>query len=459
MQLGCEAEELWMDAGRGIFCRGPPGPDTYLNVGELGIKDLPPTAELVKEDVLLRFLASLKSKEVDHAVVTGILHSGARIEALEQVSQPTVISMATNTPISISDNVWSQVNVWNQAFGLSDLKLLRDGLTRLTLADEFFLLLGWNWHASKAWLWQASSVFHACGISSEDLSMYKLVFTSAVLKGNLSYSTAQRKQRSQQLIYLFVCPPLPDLREGYASPVHYWSFDKHGQLPLSQDVCNKLGLPVKLDFNITRESSAWSNKVYKNLHQYQVLRGFDPSTTADFASLLSYDNIFRPLDDSDRFELAQPDPLPNSKSRPLTQTSEVPVNEGDRPSQAHLNRTSPRSSTSRARQPTSSQGSHEFVPLASCFDRYTRRRGDNVRTKTPKVEQVHQESSPPRKTSPLISTCDVSATKDPPQRPTTCTTRRGPTTSFWSPAFLPLPSAIPSDVTRTQSRTLDMDVD
>ncbi|KAK1224211.1 hypothetical protein PQX77_012892 [Marasmius sp. AFHP31] len=123
-QLGCKVEELWMDAGRGVFCRGPPGPDTYLSGGDLGIENLPPTAELIKEDVLLRFLASLRSKEVDRAVVAGILHSGAGIQALEQVSQPTVISMSTKTPISMSDNAW------NEVFGLSDPMLLENGLTR-----------------------------------------------------------------------------------------------------------------------------------------------------------------------------------------------------------------------------------------------------------------------------------------------------------------------------------------
>ncbi|KAK1235180.1 hypothetical protein PQX77_001602, partial [Marasmius sp. AFHP31] len=106
-QLRCEPEEMWLDPSRGVFCRGPPGPEPRLSWGYFGNEKLPLTTELVQEDVLLRFLASLQSKDTDDVVVSGVVASSdAWIGVPEPVLRPTVISTATNAPLAITSSFW-----------------------------------------------------------------------------------------------------------------------------------------------------------------------------------------------------------------------------------------------------------------------------------------------------------------------------------------------------------------
>ncbi|KAJ8094942.1 hypothetical protein PM082_010158 [Marasmius tenuissimus] len=327
-QLGCKEEELWIDSGRKVICRGPPGPRPNLGWSALGI-DLPLSADLLREDVLLRFLASLKKPHDRFVVVVAVDARNSDVHAPERVSQPTVISTSTNTIIAVANNVWTSADD-----GLSGRSLLENGSTSFVLADRQCFLLIWNQDAENAWLSQAPSIFHARGISlEEDLGGYQVVYPNASLFGFFPRSKAQRKQRSRQPIYFFVCPPPLDPGKGNPfsvpkhkctlSSIHYWSFDRDGRSRLSNDVCRNLGLPIELELryfghrthsccNVSYElnSPSWSNVSYKLIHQYQLLRGFDPTTT-DFARHIGSGNhIFRPLNHSGRSVQVQQVPSP-----------------------------------------------------------------------------------------------------------------------------------------------------
>ena len=117
-----------MDTGRGMFCRGPLGPDTYLNATSYSTGDLPLTANIVQEDVLLRFLATLKSKSIDRDVIVGIRSTSdpGPVLVVKRFSQPTIFSTSTDTPIAISNNAWGSFN----SDHLSGRYLLDNGLTR-----------------------------------------------------------------------------------------------------------------------------------------------------------------------------------------------------------------------------------------------------------------------------------------------------------------------------------------
>ncbi|KAJ8089127.1 hypothetical protein PM082_014375 [Marasmius tenuissimus] len=317
VQFRCQREELWLDPGRGIFCRGPPGPPTNLVRGLRRIKDLPLTAELLQEDVLVRFMASLNSQEVDHQVVLGLITSGAWVSVPERVSQPTVFSTLTNTPIAVTNSVWTSTEDC-----LSDRKTLENGLTRFTFAGGLHVSLYWNHDVLRAWIAQASSVLYACGVSSDnDLRAHRIISRTAWLDGSLPDTWAQRQKQCQQTVYLFVRPPPFDLCKCLrTSSVHYWSFHEEGLVSLSHDVCHDLGLPVELEFcGRGFESWSFSNDDCKHLQQYQLIRGFDPAT-ADFVHHLGYpynQHIFHPLndsDDSDGFEEVQQVP----QCEPLT---------------------------------------------------------------------------------------------------------------------------------------------
>ncbi|KAJ8090484.1 hypothetical protein PM082_002372 [Marasmius tenuissimus] len=59
------------------------------------------------------------------------------------------------------------------------------------------------------------------------------------------------------------------------------------------------------------------------MHQYQLNRGFDPSTI-DFARHVGYDqNIFRPVNNSERFEIQEESPPKSQASTPTSDMSGI----------------------------------------------------------------------------------------------------------------------------------------
>ncbi|KAK1221655.1 hypothetical protein PQX77_015538 [Marasmius sp. AFHP31] len=172
-------------------------------------------------------------------------------------------------------------------------------MSRFRLEEDGSRLSLWlNGNAGQAWLSQSSNIFQSCGISlDDDLSVYKVVYSHTTLEGYLDKSPSKSQRRRQQPIYLFICPPPPDLFIGKTS--HFWSFHKDGQPRLSPKSCLDFGLPIKLQLQYPYIKS-WKINNYKLIHQYQLLRGFDPTTT-DFAQHVGYGHIFQPIHHSNRF--------------------------------------------------------------------------------------------------------------------------------------------------------------
>ncbi|KAK1230893.1 hypothetical protein PQX77_005997 [Marasmius sp. AFHP31] len=304
----CTERELWMDPTRGVICRGPEGP--YPNLRGIGFRtdDMPSTVDLLQEDACLRFIASCKSKVADRAFVEGIKSAGSHVVVPESFDQPTVISALTQTPIAVGNNVWESISV-----NFVERKVLESGLT--------------------SWRWIVSSVVELGRIGlDDDLSVYRPVWHRAVLSGHLSYDQIHCQRQSQQPIYLFLHPPPPNQPRGKTSSLHFWSSHEDGQKPLPLDICDELGLPTTLGYSgFHYPSFFWRTKSYKQLDEYQRLRGFNPTTT-DFAQHLGYDgNIFQPINDTDRFDedyeepsLEPLEPHPNTDYLDLS-TTEYPA--------------------------------------------------------------------------------------------------------------------------------------
>ncbi|KAJ8089544.1 hypothetical protein PM082_014800 [Marasmius tenuissimus] len=323
----CAYEEIWMDPTRGVVCRGPKGPYSYILVGALGFEDLPPTAELLQKEVLVRFLASHKSKEADDAFMYAMYHALNGEVVPERVNRPTVFSTLTKTPIAVANNLWG--SRWDN---LVDRTCLENGWTRFRLDEDGELDLRWNWGAEKAWLSQPWSVFHAWGVLLEDdREGFTLVFPCAWLVGHLDDSPSKCQLRRQQPIFLFIYPPPPNLPYGKTSSTHHWSLHEDGQPQLSPELCRDLSLPDQLDFEIRFFARSWSTDNYKLIRQYQTLRGFDP-TTANFARHVGYgDHIFHPLDDSDRFKDVHKDQTSPSPQAPTDLGGSVNIIDSEYP--------------------------------------------------------------------------------------------------------------------------------
>ncbi|KAK1226380.1 hypothetical protein PQX77_010642 [Marasmius sp. AFHP31] len=294
----CKVEELWMDSARGVICCGPEGPYPYLPYSQLEIEDMPSTVDLLQEDVCLRFMASCKSEVADRAVVQGIGWAGSDVGVPELFDQPTVISALTQTPIAVANNFWKSIGC------LVERKVLGSGLTRFRVIGGARFVVWWNENVKEAWLCQALGVFHARGIGlDDDLSVYRPVWRTARLEGYPSHDQIHCQRRSQQPIYLFLHPPPPNLLKGNTSSLHFWSSHEDGQKPFPPDICNDLGLPTTLRYwDHGYKSLSLSTKYYRQLAEYQRLRGFDPTTT-DFAQHLGFNaNIFCPVNDTNRFD-------------------------------------------------------------------------------------------------------------------------------------------------------------
>ncbi|KAL0567036.1 hypothetical protein V5O48_014958 [Marasmius crinis-equi] len=306
-QLGCPFNAVWMDPQRGTLCRGPKGPDAGgrgLDCWCFHIDNVPSNLDLLQEDVCIRFLTGLKSKEVDRVFVKALNQPQSSDSADLQFNQPTVVSSLTNTPIASATNRW----LYDGEVGV----LLGNGQTRFALNDlPTIISLGsnapmWTSNLGVAWLSQAWSIFHDYGVSlADDLSQFELILPHIYLKLSLSQSKSKCERRRQPPIFLFIRPlPSTPLQSGSTSSFHYWSFKEDGHSPLSAAMCHYLGLPVALQLILCCSYRyRWTNDVYKTMHGYQVARGFDPSTI-DFARSLGYDHpVYKPIQiDSDRFE-------------------------------------------------------------------------------------------------------------------------------------------------------------
>ncbi|KAJ8089554.1 hypothetical protein PM082_014810 [Marasmius tenuissimus] len=265
----------------------------------LGTKDVPSTSSLVQEETFLQFLATLKSKEADDAFVRSIGDGYDDKGVPELVDRPTVFSTLTKTPIAFANNVWRSLEK-----NLVDRTCLENGWTRFRFDGDGEIWLWLNQSdVGKAWLSQACSVFLARGVSMEDdQEDFSLVNPSGWLGSNIDPSPSRCQQRRQQPIYLFLHPPPSDLLDGNTSVLHHWSFHEDSQPQLSPETCHDLGLPIDLYFQTWgSRSCSWSTDHYKSLHRYQLLRGFDPTTT-DFARHLGHRYVFQTQNNDNRFE-------------------------------------------------------------------------------------------------------------------------------------------------------------
>ncbi|KAK1227446.1 hypothetical protein PQX77_009557, partial [Marasmius sp. AFHP31] len=124
-KLKCSKRELWVDFARGVICRGPEGPISimWLMGDDMAVENLPLTAEMLQEDVFLRFLASLKSREADRLFLRAMWWAGDRYDVPESCDQPTIFSTSTATSIAVANNVWTS------GLGSTERKALENGIT------------------------------------------------------------------------------------------------------------------------------------------------------------------------------------------------------------------------------------------------------------------------------------------------------------------------------------------
>uniref|UniRef100_A0A0W0FR36 Uncharacterized protein n=1 Tax=Moniliophthora roreri TaxID=221103 RepID=A0A0W0FR36_MONRR len=90
-------------------------------------------------------------------------------------------------------------------------------------------------------------------------------------------------------IYLFIHPFPESISElvSWSHQPYFWSFDKTGQSKMSEEECERRGVPVltcRIGHFWVRK---WPTYIYTTLREWQEARGFDP-TTSDWARSMGY---------------------------------------------------------------------------------------------------------------------------------------------------------------------------
>ncbi|KAF9261832.1 hypothetical protein L218DRAFT_988702 [Marasmius fiardii PR-910] len=286
--LGCSRNEIWMDPTKGTFCRGPVGPKCLEWNDNFGSITIPSDVDFLREDVIFRYFFSMR---YDQGLVWALSYSRCfeGRKELPSYYYPHVISGLTNSTIAFERNVY-----W---WSLKGCLHSKGGTTRFLLTDHGRYLEAESGNETHSWLSQALSVFHVHNIQfDEDFSNFKFVFSHYMVKGTLQKSKHKRQRRQLEgPIYLFLSTsPSPYTR------CYFWSHDPSGQDQLSPDMCRYLGLPITLCITAEYSQLFWPTKVYKALHDYQVSRGFDPTTT-DFAQFHGL-NIFEIVAPENQFQ-------------------------------------------------------------------------------------------------------------------------------------------------------------
>ncbi|KAG7097980.1 hypothetical protein E1B28_005289 [Marasmius oreades] len=287
---GCSEHNLWIDPKHGKLIRGMEGPKCPGNLmnflPSLTNDETPSTINCLQEDVVFRYLSRLPlDKEFDKRVLSALtwkLPSPVLNLTDMKTNRSLILPALTNRPIAVGRLLWRSAH--NRKC-LDSRVMMADGKIRFTLVkDSKYLYVQVVSRPSEdeaAWLSQASSVFHKHGIPlGGDLSQYELIVPDIQMSGQVDESEASRQLRqSVSKIYLFV------LSSSYA---HFWSHDATGRKRIRTKTCEYLGLPIKFDVEVyASRKLSWPSKMYKDIHNWQVHRKFDP-TTANFASYLGY---------------------------------------------------------------------------------------------------------------------------------------------------------------------------
>ncbi|ESK91644.1 hypothetical protein Moror_10690 [Moniliophthora roreri MCA 2997] len=345
----CEGA-LWMDARKGIFCSGPAGPPVmfpeFLTHAPV-IQALPSTLDMLEEGSSIAFFSKfgssmdsgilnhaatfyannyfddfLKATEdhqhedsnhpqwtTDHSYLERLWRNPPRHPPIDIIGglRFDTVYLPSLEPIARwppeSPGLWK----WTDVIGLMEETRVDGGLTRFKLIDqggEVGLRVAFNWEMLwQGWLSQSSRMFDLLKMTGHQESFFvvdppwKLELRPTqcehtihdTLPAPFDLRDAVEETRP---IYLFLYPPpmtVLELMPWTDGHTHFWSFDEDGQSRIPEAEWRQWGIPI-LTLSICGSSDgllSWPTYVYTALRNWQIARGFDPST-ADWARECGY---------------------------------------------------------------------------------------------------------------------------------------------------------------------------
>ncbi|KAK7021734.1 hypothetical protein VNI00_017311 [Paramarasmius palmivorus] len=348
LEMRCYVSEIWLNM-RGTLIKGPPGPD--FSVPGAGTPDkitIPSSAKMLQDDISFHFFQQFPSRTMDCLIVESarrhysrsplkcLLHEGA-LNIPPENTPETLDGLRIDTVYSPSlgavARCWDGGALWEmeRRKGLMDKTVFDDGLIRFKLdGPDVNARFEFDWQRiRKSWLSQSSRIMDACrrsgteeqcGIidSPDDIDLTLKSTRHLVRQRLLPFETPPP-------IYLFIYP-LPMTMSGIKSwginRTHFWSLDKNGRSEMTEEECRRWGVP-ELDTDVDFGELyvfTWPSYVYAAIHNWQVARGFDPTTT-NFAWSLGYPECDILIDNEttgSRFEeVHENSSTPDKQSEPI----------------------------------------------------------------------------------------------------------------------------------------------
>ncbi|KAI3619102.1 hypothetical protein WG66_012784 [Moniliophthora roreri] len=345
--LECSEDNLWMNTSGGVLFSGPDGPSApalWSDAVESIV--VPTTVDMLKDDTCFRFFINFGSSVNDNVLKCARMnsertylddlflataeHHQSEVSDQSSATHPYLCRLWRDPPDHLPMNVIGGLRFdtvyspsmeavarwppgagslweWHERKGLVDQTVLDSGLTRFKLdlnrGEEVYLEARNKWRRFRqGWLSQSSRVFNAVEITEGKEKFFTVDSPYLKIQSTRHPTASDTLCDDEHLIeetpptpiYLFLCPlpiSVSELVSWIEGQPYFWSFDKTGQSWMSEEECERWGLPVLTPSTRWSDDSvqlvSCSTYIYSALQDWQKARGFDPATS-DWARELDY---------------------------------------------------------------------------------------------------------------------------------------------------------------------------
>ncbi|KAK7041748.1 hypothetical protein VNI00_009037 [Paramarasmius palmivorus] len=351
-QLECNPREVWIDWKKGRLCAGIEGPQFETTVIPWPrLSPIKITLEMLNEGIFGRYLREYGTQDMDRAALAIARHHSSllvyyhevldlhdhwvnimHIPEYEATPQPipndfleilrfdTVYS-ASLEPIARLRKRYRTIWEWShitECFGYRNGVILESGMTsvnfnivnwkRESMNQQSeclsFLVPGVRFQPEHA----LTAHFHSILAARQHASDMSRIFLPTcsvrielVPRNNNADGPGNSPSTSDPSDVYLVLPTPPasvdfwSFRSWYLTIAreYYWSSDEAGEKRIPYHECIRMGLPRLVPGPIRLSLRSWPKDAYDSIYQYQLARGFDPSTTrfAETLGLPIYDPV------------------------------------------------------------------------------------------------------------------------------------------------------------------------
>uniref|UniRef100_A0A0W0EVX6 Uncharacterized protein n=1 Tax=Moniliophthora roreri TaxID=221103 RepID=A0A0W0EVX6_MONRR len=315
--MGCWTENLWMSTASGVLFSGPDSPSAP-GIRSDAVKSIvvPATVDMLKDDTCFRFFINFGSRSTSsnsrRPPIQGFRPS--QLEFSDASLSPQPLAESTGSP---PDEHHRQASVRHRLLTIDGgcYEVANRGSFKLDLTREkgvHFDAVYSHKKFRRGWLSQSCRVFDAIEVAERKEDFFIINPPRLMIQSTrrcaaspiLCKDEYPVKETPPTPIYLFLHPlpmSISELVSWMDGHFYFWSFGRTGQSRMSEEECERWGLPVLTLFTSSSVwLYSWPAHVYTALRDWQMARGFDPATF-DWARHMSYPE-FEILSDLGQFK-------------------------------------------------------------------------------------------------------------------------------------------------------------